>query len=115
MTVLFGPDGRPLVKRDDSGKPITQHRFVKIEPVRRRPKRHKELRWYCLCGALGPMLVRPESISDCQEHPGELCWTYRYQAGVAIVRPKLAVHGHFETTDPWRIAGKGPRAIFGEN
>lgn len=105
--ILFAPDGRPII-------PTITHQFARLEPVRRRPKRHIELRVWCTCRATSTMFVRPRAISDCNEHRDEgPCVTYALTRGVAILSPGIDIAGHFEMTDPWEVRGPGAIAIFG--
>lgn len=110
--ILFGPDGRPL----NASHVVTRHRFAKAEPVRRRSHRHAEMRWYCLCGAMGPFLIRPAdaSVSRCVHEAHETCWRYQYREGHLVFADRLVVRGHFETDARWAIAGRGVRSLFGD-
>lgn len=114
ITVLVGPDGAPLSARNVTA----QHRFMKVEPVRRRAKRHAEMRWYCLCGALGSFLVRPVSEHGCRGevgiHAPLTCFQYRYSAGTLQLNERLIVDGHFETEPAWAIQGPGIARLFGD-
>lgn len=105
--ILFTPDGRPVV-------PPMQHQFARLEPVRRRPKRHIELRVWCTCRLARTMFVRPAAISDCNEHRDEgPCVTYVLARRVVLLSPGIDIAGHFETTDPWEVRGPGAIPIFG--
>ncbi len=114
VTILLGPDGRPL----NASHVTAHHRFVKVEPVRRRAKRHAELRWYCLCGALGSFLVRPMDERACTGETGIhaplTCFQYRYAAGTLRLNERLIVDGHFETYEQWAIQGPGIARLFGD-
>lgn len=113
--IILGPDGKPLSSRHV----IARHRFVKAEPVRRRARRHAEIRWYCLCGAFGSFLVRPaDERTSCRGEVGAhaplTCFQYRYRAGELLLTERLIVDGHFETGERWAIRGPGVGRLFGD-
>lgn len=109
MSTILGPDGRPF----NASHVTAQHKFIKAEPVRRRSHRHAELRWYCLCGAFGPFLVRPKG-DRCLFGHRETCWQFTYYSGEVAFEERLIVDGHFETNRIWKIRGPGVRALFGD-